>query len=109
MSRGGIRSNAGGTAIDGKDIKLKIPNKILTEVEEKFTGKNIQDKLRDCLEFGVHSKNNLKLNVSNKKYNLVDLFSGAGGLSRDFMDADFNVVLGVDFDDAALKTLVKGY
>ena len=54
MSRGGIRSNAGGTAIDGKDIKLKIPNKILTEVEEKFTGKNIQDKLRDCLEFGVH-------------------------------------------------------
>ena len=34
----------------------------------------------------------------------LDLFSGAGGLSRGFMDAGFNVVLGVDFDDTALKT-----
>ncbi len=42
--------------------------------------------------------------MSNKKYTCVDLFSGAGGLSRGFMDAGFNVVLGVDFDDAALKT-----
>ena len=37
-------------------------------------------------------------------YNVLDLFSGAGGLSRGFMDAGYNVVLGVDFDDAALKT-----
>jgi len=34
----------------------------------------------------------------------MDLFSGAGGLSRGFMDAGFDVVLGVDFDDAALRT-----
>lgn len=39
-----------------------------------------------------------------KKYTCIDLFSGAGGLSRGFLDAGFNVVLGVDFDDAALKT-----
>lgn len=39
-----------------------------------------------------------------KKYTVVDLFSGAGGLSRGFYDADYEVVLGVDFDDAALKT-----
>lgn len=39
-----------------------------------------------------------------KKYSVVDLFSGAGGLSRGFYDAGYNVVLGVDFDDAALKT-----
>lgn len=109
MSRGGIRANAGRTAIDGKDIKLKVPNEILNEVEEKFTGKNIQDKLRDCLEYGVYSKNNLNLNISNKKYNVLDLFSGAGGLSRGFMDADFNVVLGVDFDDAALKTFKENH
>ena len=38
------------------------------------------------------------------KYNVVDLFCGAGGLSRGFLDAGFNVVLGVDFDDAALRT-----
>ena len=39
-----------------------------------------------------------------KKFSVVDLFSGAGGLSRGFMDAGYDVVLGVDFDDAALKT-----
>lgn len=39
-----------------------------------------------------------------KKLTCMDLFSGAGGLSRGFMDAGYNVVLGVDFDDAALRT-----
>ena len=39
-----------------------------------------------------------------KKFTCVDLFSGAGGLSRGFLDAGYDVVLGVDFDDAALKT-----
>lgn len=39
-----------------------------------------------------------------KKYTVVDLFSGAGGLSRGFYDAGYEVVLGVDFDDAALRT-----
>lgn len=44
-----------------------------------------------------------------KQYTCVDLFSGAGGLSRGFMDAGFNVVLGVDFDDAALKTFKENH
>ena len=39
-----------------------------------------------------------------KKFNVIDLFCGAGGLSRGFLDAGFDVLLGVDFDDAALKT-----
>lgn len=39
----------------------------------------------------------------------VDLFSGAGGLSKGFMDAGFSVVLGVDFDDAALETFKKNH
>lgn len=34
----------------------------------------------------------------------VDLFCGAGGFSRGFLDAGYNVVLGVDYDDVALKT-----
>ncbi len=42
--------------------------------------------------------------MSKKKYTCLDLFSGAGGLSRGFLDAGFDVVLGVDFDEAALKT-----
>ena len=40
----------------------------------------------------------------NKKFACIDLFSGAGGLSKGFLDAGYNVVLGVDFDDAALTT-----
>ena len=39
----------------------------------------------------------------------VDLFSGAGGLSKGFLDAGFDVVLGVDFDEAALETFKKNH
>ncbi len=39
-----------------------------------------------------------------KKFNCIDLFCGCGGLSKGFLDAGYNVLLGIDFDDAALKT-----
>lgn len=42
-------------------------------------------------------------------YTVLDLFSGAGGLSRGFYDAGYDVVLGVDFDDAALKTFKENH
>ncbi|MBR6287441.1 MAG: DNA cytosine methyltransferase [Bacteroidaceae bacterium] len=42
--------------------------------------------------------------MSKRKYNVLDLFCGAGGLSRGFIDAGFSVKLGVDFDEMALKT-----
>lgn len=44
-----------------------------------------------------------------KKYSVVDLFCGAGGLSKGFMDAGFKVEIGVDFDDAALTTFTKNH
>lgn len=44
-----------------------------------------------------------------KNLTCVDLFSGAGGLSRGFFDAGYNVILGVDFDDAALKTFKNNH
>jgi len=44
-----------------------------------------------------------------RKYTCVDLFSGAGGLSKGFLDAGYDVVLGVDFDDAALKTFSENH
>ena len=44
-----------------------------------------------------------------KKFTCVDLFSGAEGLSRGFYDAGYDVVLGVDFDDAALKTFEENH
>lgn len=43
------------------------------------------------------------------KYTVVDLFCGAGGLSKGFMDADYDVKLGVDFDDMALLTFSKNH
>ncbi len=44
-----------------------------------------------------------------KKLTCVDLFSGAGGLSKGFLDAGYEVVLGVDFDDAALETFKNNH
>jgi len=44
-----------------------------------------------------------------RRFTCVDLFSGAGGLSRGFYDAGYNIVLGVDFDDAALKTFKENH
>ena len=44
-----------------------------------------------------------------KKYTVLDLFCGAGGLSRGFIDAGFSVEVGVDFDDMALKTFAANH
>jgi DNA (cytosine-5-)-methyltransferase len=38
------------------------------------------------------------------KFTVIDLFSGAGGLSKGFLDAGFEVLLGIDNDKAALST-----
>lgn len=43
------------------------------------------------------------------KFKVLDLFSGAGGLSRGFLDAGYDVVLGVDFDEKALETFKKNH
>lgn len=109
MSRGGKRPNSGRNAIIGKEIKIKVPDTICEQIELYFTGKTIQEQIRNCLEYGIKAKMNKNINTSNSTYNVVDLFSGAGGLSRGFMDAGFNVVLGVDFDDAALKTFKENH
>lgn len=39
-----------------------------------------------------------------KKITCIDLFSGAGGLSKGFMDAGYEVLLGIDSDAKALET-----
>lgn len=44
-----------------------------------------------------------------EKMNVLDLFSGCGGLSYGFQNAGFHVVLGVDFDDAALRTFRRNH
>lgn len=47
--------------------------------------------------------------MGSSSYNVLDLFCGCGGLSRGFIDAGFKVSLGVDFDDAALKTFAYNH
>lgn len=44
-----------------------------------------------------------------RKLTCVDLFCGAGGLSRGFLDAGYDVILGVDDDAAALETFQKNH
>lgn len=43
------------------------------------------------------------------KYNVLDLFCGCGGLSYGFEMAGYNVVLGVDHDEMALKTFKENH
>ncbi|MGL5042631.1 MAG: DNA cytosine methyltransferase [Fusobacteriaceae bacterium] len=43
------------------------------------------------------------------KFTVIDLFSGAGGLSKGFLDAGFDITLGIDFNDSALETFEKNH
>ncbi len=44
-----------------------------------------------------------------EKFTVVDLFCGAGGLSKGFIDVNYDVIFGVDFNDQALKTFEENH
>ncbi|USO10148.1 DNA cytosine methyltransferase [Staphylococcus pseudintermedius] len=45
----------------------------------------------------------------NENYSVIDLFCGAGGLSRGFFDEGFEIVLGIDNNEMALNTFAKNH
>lgn len=45
----------------------------------------------------------------NNGYNVLDLFCGCGGLSKGFEMAGYNIILGVDFNEPALKTYAHNH
>ncbi|MGZ9784407.1 DNA cytosine methyltransferase [Bacillus cereus group sp. BfR-BA-01315] len=47
--------------------------------------------------------------MSNKKPTVIDMFCGCGGLSRGFMDAGYDVLLGIDNNVAALKSFKENH
>ena len=44
-----------------------------------------------------------------KKYTCIDLFCGCGGMSKGFELAGFDVIGGIDFNDAAVRTFNKNF
>lgn len=44
------------------------------------------------------------MKMAKKRYTVLDLFCGCGGLSKGFEMAGYEIVLGVDFNEPALKT-----
>lgn len=103
MNKGGKRDGSGRKPISGKDVKVRLPYEVIEKINDSFDGETLAEKIRNSVI------NSLNQKEKENKYSVVDLFCGAGGLSRGFMDAGFNVVLGVDFDDAALKTFEKNH
>lgn len=108
MKRGGRRVGSGRKYIDGKEYKIKIEDDKIKQLSINFLGTNINDKIRECIKLGIQKSLEIK-NKNDKKFTVLDLFSGAGGLSRGFLDAGYNVVLGIDFDDMALKTFKENH
>lgn len=108
--RGGKRDGSGRKIIHGKEYRIKIEDEKIEQLSMQFLGKNVNDKIRECIDYGLKKvEEERNIMSSSNKLTVLDLFSGAGGLSRGFFDAGYNVVLGVDFDDMALKTFKENH
>lgn len=108
MNRGGKREGAGRKQIRGKEYRIKIEDEIINIIDANFYGTNINEKIRGSISLGLEKLLETQ-SETNKEFTVLDLFCGAGGLSRGFLDAGYNVVLGVDHEEMALKTFEENH
>lgn len=108
MSRGGKRLGCGRKHIEGKEFRIRIEDDLINKISQSILGTNTNEKIRTCINLGIEEAKKSHMN-RNSKMTCLDLFSGSGGLSRGFYDAGYNILLGVDFDEMALKTFKKNH
>lgn len=107
MSKGGKRKGSGRKKIFGKDVKIKLPNETINIIQQQFIGKTLAEKVKKSINYSIDSINNNEKKI--KKYKVLDLFSGAGGLSLGFKLASFDIIGAVDFDSSAIETHSKNF
>jgi len=97
----------------GNAVPPLMAAKIALEIKRYIEDKAYQGDGKDLL-LNANSKLNLQKkevqnNSGSNKLNVIDLFSGAGGISIGFMNAGYNIILDADFDAAVAKTHKHNY
>lgn len=92
----------------GNAVPPLMAAKIALEIKRYIEDKNYKGDAKD-LFLHANSKvspqvKKVQDNSKSKKLNVIDLFSGAGGISIGFVNAGYNILLDADFDDAVAKT-----
>ncbi len=99
MNKGGKREGSGRKSIYGKEVKVKLPFEIIEKIEKEYCGNCLSDKIRKSIDDGLYNKSEYK------KYRVIDLFSGCGGISEGFnQNSKMDIVGAIDFDKAACET-----
>ena len=80
-----------------RDNKINLLLKKNGRTVIRFWEHEIKNNISDCLD-------RIEKALLDNKPTVIDLFCGAGGLSYGFEKAGFNVLLGVDSDENAIKT-----
>ena len=99
MNKGGKREGSGRKSIQGKEVKIKLPFEMIDKIDKEYKGSCLSDKIRKSIDDGLYNKSEFK------KYRVIDLFSGCGGISEGFKQNNRMEIVGaIDFDKAACET-----
>lgn len=99
MNKGGKREGSGRRSINGKEVKIKLPFEVIDKIDKEYKGSCLSDKIRKSIDDGLYNKSKFK------KYRVIDLFSGCGGISEGFRQNNKMEIVGaIDFDKSACET-----